>query len=364
MNEVHRSVLEELVNGQDAKGCMHDLTISAATLLESNQWCAGADRYVTFSGDGAMHIWSAAQGIAQKQHVPFVLKGPATMVLAACSMTMHSVAMLSSNDEVIRAYAFEPRPKLLLEYHTQGRRAVALTCFAARLGPDHSWLSWVVWGDDSGCLHFVPEKMLLSYTSRSVGAVVAQLKAEVLAATHRDTVFTVTLFTGWVTCIRFIADLGLHGAVIAAANDGNVVMYDVVLRSVMRRFEKHRLAVKSLVWMPPYRSVASSGLDREILIWDPATGVKTARLRAHKAPVIDLCFQDTADYLFSVNCVNCVCFSVNCVCCQHAPLNCCQHAPLNCCQHAPLNAPQHNTTCTTQCTALEHTEYTRDCQVA
>ena len=84
----------------------------------------------------------------------------------------------------------------------------------------------------------------MSYRIASSGSAVAQVKSTEVAAAHPATVFTASLFSGWVTCIQFIADVGLHGVVAAASNDGNVVLYDPDSRGVMLRMEGHALAGK------------------------------------------------------------------------------------------------------------------------
>ena len=54
------------------------------------------------------------------------------------------------------------------------------------------------------------------------------------------------------------------------------------------QFQGHSLAVKCLCWVRSYRSIASSGLDRDVLLWDPKNGHRTGRLRGHKSPVIPI----------------------------------------------------------------------------
>ena len=61
------------------------------------------------------------------------------------------------------------------------------------------------------------------------------------------------------------------------------------------------MAVKCLAFLKAYRSVASSGLDRDIFLWDPKAGLKTGRLSGHKAPVINLCYFERMDLLFSLD---------------------------------------------------------------
>jgi WD40 repeat protein len=293
-------VLSHLVNANVPSDHEHYNTISAAALIGPNQWRT-SDKYLTFSSDGPIHVWKGVDGNAQKLDHPFALEGPATFTLSACALVMYNMAAVASNDEKMRFFGFEPRFKLDLELATPGARAFAVHAFAAPLGPLQSMVSFFVWGDDSGRIHVLPEETLLSYRGTSAGSSVAQVKAKDIADAHPETAYTVSLFSGWVTALEFIPDIGLNGALAACSNDANVVIFDPLSRSASLRFEGHALAVKCLVWVRLYRSIASSGLDREIILWDPKSGHKTGRLLGHKSPVINLRYYENCDMLFSLD---------------------------------------------------------------
>ena len=250
----------------------------------------------------------AAQGAPQPPtDKPFSLKGPASFVLSTCAMAMHSVIVVSSNDQIVRFYAFEPRFNLNLEYSTADLdcRAHAMHCFAIKGGGrEQKWSSYFAWGDDFGRIHIIPESTLLSYRVGSIGAQVAQVKSKTVASEHSESVFTLHLFTGWVTQIEFIPDLGA-GALAVCSNDGNVVILNPLEndkdKCIIYRYEGHSLAVKCLAWVKSYRCIASSGLDRDILLWDPRNGHRTGRLRGHKAPVLNICYYDKNDMLFTLD---------------------------------------------------------------
>jgi len=299
-DNVETNVLDHLVNPNVPSEFYHASTISSAAYIHANQW-RSTDRYVTFSGDGAINLWNGAQGNPQKLEFVFTLKGPASFTLSACSLIMYNMAAVASNDEKIRFYGFEPRFKQDLELAISGTRAFAIHAFAAPLGLLGTLVSFFVWGDDAGSIHVIPEETLMSYRSCSTGASVAQVKEQDISRAHPDRVYSANLFSGWVTAMEFIADVGSYGSLAVCSNDGNVVIFDPDQRSATFRFEGHSLAVKCLVWVRIYRSVASSGLDREIIMWDPQNGHKTGRLPGHKAPVINLCYYEKGDLLFALD---------------------------------------------------------------
>ena len=177
-------VLECLVNPNVPIECLHKATISAAAIVPANQWRPGADKYVTFSTDGPINVWAGAQGNPLKQDTPFSLKGAATYVLSACAMVMYNVVLVSSNDERVRFYSFEPRFKQDLEYDCEESVAHCMHCFAAKLGPDQSWLSWFVWGDNLGRVHLVPEAALAEYRAQSTATHVATIKGSTVKLQH------------------------------------------------------------------------------------------------------------------------------------------------------------------------------------
>ena len=70
---------------------------------------------------------------------------------------------------------------------------------------------------------------------------------------------------------------------------------------MLLRFDGHRFAVKAFAWCKQYKCMASSGLDRDILLWDVTTGHSIGRLRGHQAPVAHLVYSERQDNLFSLD---------------------------------------------------------------
>jgi WD40 repeat protein len=177
-------VLVSLINPRMSLEYLHKDAISAAAIVPANRWRPGADKYVTFSKDGPINIWGGAQGNPLKQDTPFSLKGGAAYVFSACAMVMYNVVLVSSNDQKIRFYSFEPRFKQDLEYDCEDCVAHSTHCFAARLGPEQSWVSWFVWGDNLGRVHVVPETTITEYRVQSTTQNIAQVKTSAVKLQH------------------------------------------------------------------------------------------------------------------------------------------------------------------------------------
>jgi WD40 repeat protein len=177
-------VLVSLINPRMSLEYLHKDAISAAAIVPANRWRPGADKYVTFSKDGPINIWGGAQGNPLRQDAPFSLKGAAAFVFSACAMVMYNVVLVSSNDEKIRFYSFEPRFKQDLEYDCEDCVAHSTHCFAARLGPEQSWVSWFVWGDNLGRVHVVPEATISEYRVQSTAHNIAHVKTSAVKLQH------------------------------------------------------------------------------------------------------------------------------------------------------------------------------------
>jgi len=53
------------------------------------------------------------------------------------------------------------------------------------------------------------------------------------------------------------------------------------------------MGVKAFAWCRQFRSIASAGLEREILMWDWKSGRRTGSLAGHKAPIIQMEYYDS-----------------------------------------------------------------------
>jgi WD40 repeat protein len=68
-------------------------------------------------------------------------------------------------------------------------------------------------------------------------------------------------------------------------------------------FSGHRKGVKCAVWCSASKSMASPGVDRQVVIWEPETGDVLARLHGQKKTITNLQyrFHDQRDILISLD---------------------------------------------------------------
>ena len=98
-----------------------------------------------------------------------------------------------------------------------------------------------------------------------------------------------------------LAGFSSAGLLVVSSNDGLVVTLDAESWAELLRFDGHKFAVKTFAWCKQYKCMASSGLDRDILLWDVTTGHKMGRLRGHQAPVAHVAYYERQDNLFSLD---------------------------------------------------------------
>lgn len=218
-------------------------------------------------------------------------------------MVMHNYCVIASNDQTMRLYAMEPRFNLTLEYPCVKCQCLTVHCFAMRTkGDQGGWCAYLAWGDDLGRVHLMREDDVIAERTKpgqGLVAVVSEKQLTKMDGGRRNFVLNVT--DQWITRIEFVSELALTGMLVVSAADGKVYVYDVESRERVSKFEGHTMSVKCFAWCRQYKSMASAGLDREILVWDWKSGRKSGSLLGHKAPIHQIDYYEKRDLLFSLD---------------------------------------------------------------
>jgi WD40 repeat protein len=111
-------------------------------------------------------------------------------------------------------------------------------------------------------------------------------------------VFKQHIHTDWVTKVQFVP---AFDAILTCSLDTTMKFCDLERKKVQRTFDRHAKGVYSFVWCSTYRFVASCGMSREILLWNPFTCRVIDTLRNHSAVVQHLCINDSTNQLFSLD---------------------------------------------------------------
>jgi len=89
-------------------------------------------------------------------------------------------------------------------------------------------------------------------------------------------------------------------AAIANYSENNVIyVWDLKLRTVIKRFKGHNKLVKDLKFSPDGNYLVSASEDETIKIWDIQTENSIKTLKGHSSSVNSLCFSQDAKYLAS-----------------------------------------------------------------
>ncbi len=102
------------------------------------------------------------------------------------------------------------------------------------------------------------------------------------------------LHSGWIHEIHMIEELG---GIMSCGDDGAIVIYEyppryhpdlinhkheVVSRRTLKCKRGHSKGVRCIAWVNSQKVVASGGLERMIIIWNPYTGNQIAQLVGHQ----------------------------------------------------------------------------------
>ena len=276
------------------------------------------------------------------------LTGAAAVVLAATVLgcrhelrnrSQEYIVAVASADSVVRFYDMD---KLHVQAEMQSTDIVctALEPFSLALpGQSHRFVSLLACGDGKGRLHILSEASIgaalggrgsaaapgagilssgLGVPQIDYGACTVSVNELASAQKHMEHGLKDEEGAGGlsreVTSIAFVESKGI---LVCGSSDGHVYVIEtrVGLKSlalIASRFDVrssraphghriraprlnevlvfsgHHLAVKKVVWCAASKTIASAGLDRVILIWEPHNGHLVSRLEGHKKAIVAL----------------------------------------------------------------------------
>mgnify|MGYP000897072390 CR=1 FL=1 len=318
------SVFDGTVSTEQDDSFHHETSVAFVAVVER------VGLLITVTSEGVMRSWFSGNGHAVGKPLAKTVQAvpPRSSVTAVTVLRSLPMVAVGADDFKIRLLDAQSL-RHELTYDCMGRWPLAMDSFLlssdterageaaagmeAILGEGDSREGqrgkegWLVWGDDAGELHFVPEVQILQF--RATHEVVPIFRSS-LQGLWDIKVFAPAEPSGqsvWVSTVGFVPDVGLTGVVVAGATNGHSAVVSPEQRCIFHFCFHHRLALKALAWCGRQNNLlASAGLDRTINLWrpDPMVGGKaqiSGSLNGHKTGVADLCFHAARDVLFSLD---------------------------------------------------------------
>ncbi|KAK9827807.1 hypothetical protein WJX74_003219 [Apatococcus lobatus] len=101
----------------------------------------------------------------------------------------------------------------------------------------------------------------------------------------------------WVTQLSWQPDLGL----ISSSLDTTIKITDVTKGVVWGTATVHSHGVSAFVYSNSFSVMASGGVDRDILLWEPSNLRRVGELAGHTAPITHLCLDSSASQVISMS---------------------------------------------------------------
>ncbi|EKX47417.1 hypothetical protein GUITHDRAFT_106860 [Guillardia theta CCMP2712] len=172
---------------------------------------------------------------------------------------------------------------------------------------EYEWI--FAYGDDEGNLRLFTEESIMESCRRS----------SYLTASFNF--MHMKLCKDWLTWILWIDETELlcistnDAQVLVLENrtardaNGPVLSLSQILRSrrknlklnVKNAFQGHSMSVKTCAWCSGRKIMASAGLDRSVILWDPLFGRVSASLTGHKKAIFSLQYKERRDILISLD---------------------------------------------------------------
>ena len=88
------------------------------------------------------------------------------------------------------------------------------------------------------------------------------------------------LHTDWVCQLQYVTELN---SVLSCSLDKRLCLADVEARVTVKYLEGHTAGVRCLDWSKAYSFIASGGLDRNVMLWNPfqLQAMTTLKVRCH-----------------------------------------------------------------------------------
>jgi hypothetical protein len=257
---------------------------------------------VSVGNDNSVRLWDVATGKLQK-----TLEGHTGWVGSVVLTPDGTFAVTAGGDNSIRVWDIKAAKEVKkLEGHTVAIRGLALTADGKTLISGASDKTCRAWDLASG-----KEAKRYGEEKESVESVAVTPDGKFVLAGNDVGIITVyDAKSGAVKCkydkhdgtmIYTIITTGDGKTAYSGARDKDIHVWDVATGKEIRRIKGHTEQVYQLALSNDGKHLASAGYDKTVRVWDPATGKELKKFEGHTDGVQGVCFTPDGRFIFSAS---------------------------------------------------------------
>ncbi|KAL3152253.1 hypothetical protein ABBQ32_001332 [Trebouxia sp. C0010 RCD-2024] len=106
------------------------------------------------------------------------------------------------------------------------------------------------------------------------------------------------LHTDWVCQLQYISELN---SILSCSLDKRLCLADVEARVTVKYLEGHTQGVRAVDWSKAYSFIASGGLDRSVMLWNPFQLQSMATLQGHAAAITHITINERSNQIISLS---------------------------------------------------------------
>ncbi|KAK9843929.1 hypothetical protein WJX84_008712 [Apatococcus fuscideae] len=242
-------------------------------------YCEPLDRFITCCQDGSFSFWNAQD---MSHYRTYHHKG---VWANDCSYlpVKRLLACASFNDTVTFFDMSRGAFKMAGRFICAGDMGTP-TCLAVALEKG-GMSERLYYGDSNGSVAWLKASL-----ADSPDRLLHEDNAQDMEWVHQE-------HTDWVTQLCWQPDLGL----ISSSLDAAIKITDVTRGHVLGTATVHRQGVAAFVYSHAFSVVASGGLDRDIVLWEPSNLRRVGELAGHTAPITHLSLDSSASQVVSMS---------------------------------------------------------------
>ncbi|KAL0019122.1 hypothetical protein WJX79_001934 [Trebouxia sp. C0005] len=106
------------------------------------------------------------------------------------------------------------------------------------------------------------------------------------------------LHTDWICQLQYVSELN---SILSCSLDKRLCLADVEARATVKYLEGHTQGVRAVDWSRAYSFIASGGLDRNVMLWNPFQLHSMATLTGHAAAVTHITINERSSQIISLS---------------------------------------------------------------